>query len=156
MLRIARQLHAAIAKSPSSSHPGGFKGENFSLAMEGWVRLPLPFPCRCDQPFVGNMSCCQSSGVDEDGGITTVTWLSAATSSFSRYHAAAAAGVFDEADFLVPSLYFGKDDKQPGHEAGVFGYSNATMAAALSIRRSGGEPSRPATALPFCASVHVK
>eukprot|EP01043_Picozoa_sp_COSAG02_P046198 COSAG02_NODE_4301_length_5532_cov_4.804120_1_plen_294_part_00 len=54
------------------------------------------------------------------------------------YHTAAAMGIFDEVDFLVPSLYFGKNETTPGHEAGVFGYSNTTLTAALSIRRSTG------------------
>ena len=55
------------------------------------------------------------------------------------YHTAAALGLFDDVDFLVPSLYFGKNESTPGHEAGVFGFSNATMTAALSIRRSTGD-----------------
>ena len=91
-MAVAKSLfpHASIGYYSSPTGPGGFAGENFTLAMEG-------------------------------------------------YHAAAAVGLFDEVDFLVPSLYFGKNESEPGHDAGVFGYGNTTMDAALSIRRSSGE-----------------
>lgn len=90
-IAVAKSLfpRASIGVYSSPTGPGGFAGENFALAMEG-------------------------------------------------YHTAAALGLFDQVDFLVPSLYFGKNETSPGHEAGVFGFSNATMTAALSIRRSTG------------------
>jgi hypothetical protein len=56
------------------------------------------------------------------------------------YHTAAAMGLFDEVDFLVPSLYFGSNESSPKHESGVFGFSNQTLAATLTIRRSSGAP----------------
>lgn len=91
-IAVAKSLfpRASIGVYSSPTGPGGFAGENFTLAMEG-------------------------------------------------YHTAATLGLFDHVDFLVPSLYFGKNESSPGHEVGVFGYGNATMEAALSIHRSTGE-----------------
>lgn len=59
-IAVAKSLfpHASIGFYSSPTGPGGFKGENFSLAMDG-------------------------------------------------YHTASALGLFDQVDFLVPSLYFG-------------------------------------------------
>jgi hypothetical protein len=58
------------------------------------------------------------------------------TLAMEGYHAAAALGVFDEADFLMPSLYFGWNETSP--KCDTWSYSNTTMEAALSIRRSDG------------------
>ena len=88
-MSVAKALfpRAQVGFYSSPTGPGGFAGENFTLAMEG-------------------------------------------------YHAAAALGVFDEADFLMPSLYFGWNETSP--KCDTWSYSNTTMEAALSIRRSDG------------------
>ena len=55
------------------------------------------------------------------------------------YSAAAKVGLFDLVDFLVPVLYFGLNETQPGHEKNVFGYTDTTLAFARGLRRSNGE-----------------
>ena len=77
------------------------------------------------------------------------------TLAMEGYHAAAALGVFDRADFLVPSLYFGRNESSPRHAAATFGFSNTTLAATLSIRRSSEKDAKLAQKLgqlqPFIA-----
>jgi hypothetical protein len=53
---------------------------------------------------------------------------------------AAAQGMLDKADFLLPVLYFGANESAANHQREVFGGTNATMTAASSIRKSDGKP----------------
>ena len=59
------------------------------------------------------------------------------TLAMEGYHTASALGLFDQVDFLVPSLYFGWNESSPRHDS-MWTYSNQTLAATLSIRRSSG------------------
>ena len=54
------------------------------------------------------------------------------------YVEAARRGLFDDVTFLLPVLYFGANASSPKHDANVYAFSNATLAAALRIKDSKG------------------
>ena len=61
--------------------------------------------------------------------------------SAAGYRAAAAAGLFDGVDFLVPVLYFGVNTtagNPAGHEA-MWNFTRTTLDLAVQLRRSSGE-----------------